>query len=85
MNYIYRGVVAMQKTIEVVYEKGVFKPLEKVELEEGEKARIEIKREKIILDKNEKTREILDKLNKFKPISLKREKLEEIYIESHRY
>ena len=27
----------MQKTIEVVYEKGVFKPLEKVELEEGEK------------------------------------------------
>jgi len=73
------------KTIEVVYEDGVFKPLEKVELEEGEKARIEIKREKIILDKNEKTREILDKLNKFKPISLKREKLEEIYIESHHY
>jgi len=73
------------KTIEVVYEDGVFKPLEKAELEEGEKARIEIKREKIILEKKEKTREILDKLNKFKPISLKREKLEEIYIESHHY
>ena len=27
----------MQKTIEVVYEKGVFKPLEPVELEEGER------------------------------------------------
>ena len=26
----------MQKTIEVVYEDGAFKPLEKVELEEGE-------------------------------------------------
>ena len=33
----------MQKTIEVVYEKGVFKPLEKVEMEEGEKTVIEIK------------------------------------------
>ena len=34
----------MQKTIEVVYEKGVFKPLEKVEMEEGEKTVIEIKK-----------------------------------------
>ena len=32
----------MQKTIEVVYEKGVFKPLEKVELKEGEKTVVEI-------------------------------------------
>ena len=32
----------MQKTIEVVYEEGVFKPLEKVELEEGEKIRVDI-------------------------------------------
>ena len=30
----------MQKTIEVVYEKGVFKPLEPVELGEGEKRRV---------------------------------------------
>ncbi len=34
----------MQKTIEVVYEKGVFKPLEQVEMEEGEKTVIEIKK-----------------------------------------
>ena len=34
----------MQKTIEVVYENGVFKPLEKVELEEGEKIKVEIKK-----------------------------------------
>jgi len=32
----------MQKTIEVVYEKGVFKPLEKVEIPEGAKRRIRI-------------------------------------------
>jgi predicted DNA-binding antitoxin AbrB/MazE fold protein len=33
----------MQKTIEVVYEKGVFKPLEPVELKEGERMKIEVK------------------------------------------
>ncbi|MHC1610957.1 MAG: antitoxin family protein [Candidatus Methanospirareceae archaeon] len=35
----------MRKTIEVVYERGVFKPLEPVELEipEGTKVKIEIK------------------------------------------
>jgi len=33
----------MRKTIEVVYEQGVFKPLEPVELEEGTKVKIEIK------------------------------------------
>ena len=30
----------MRKTIEVVYEEGVFKPLEPVELEEGEEIKI---------------------------------------------
>ena len=75
----------MQKTIEVVYEKGVFKPLEPVELGEGERAKIEIKREMKISDKHEKAREILDKVNKFEPIRLKPEKLEEIYVESRRY
>ena len=40
----------MQKTIEVVYEKGVFKPLEKVELEEGERMRIEVRDFKRKLD-----------------------------------
>jgi predicted DNA-binding antitoxin AbrB/MazE fold protein len=32
----------MSRIIEVVYEKGVFKPLQKVELKEGEKLKIEI-------------------------------------------
>jgi len=34
----------MPEVIEVVYEKGVFKPLEKVNLREGEKIKVEIKR-----------------------------------------
>ncbi len=35
----------MSKVIEVVYESGVFKPLEKVDLKEGTKVKIEIKRD----------------------------------------
>ncbi|MCK4398822.1 MAG: antitoxin family protein [Methanophagales archaeon] len=34
----------MQKTIEVVYEKGVFKPLEPVELKEGERMALDVKK-----------------------------------------
>ena len=48
----------MQKTIEVVYENGVFKPLEPVELKEGEKM-------EIIMEEKKK-REI-----DFEPIKLK--------------
>ncbi|WP_202318637.1 antitoxin family protein [Archaeoglobus neptunius] len=44
----------MPKVIEVIYENGVFKPLEKVDLNEGEKLRIEI-REKV----SEKTRGVI--------------------------
>ena len=59
----------MQKTIEVVYEKGVFKPLERVELEEGERMRVMIEEKRGILEKyagfiklnrSVKLREILD-------------------------
>ena len=34
----------MPKVIEVIYEDGVFKPLEKVDLREGERVRIRIDR-----------------------------------------
>lgn len=37
----------MVKVIEAVYEKGVFKPLEKVDLREGEIMEIEVKEKKI--------------------------------------
>jgi len=36
--------VKMVKIIEVVYEDGVFKPLEKVDLKEGEKVKVRIER-----------------------------------------
>ena len=36
--------IKMPKVIEVVYENGVFKPLEKVDLREGEKLKVVIKR-----------------------------------------
>jgi len=39
LSYIEGGVARCKKTIEVVYEKSVFKPLEKVELVEGERTR----------------------------------------------
>ncbi|HIH69232.1 antitoxin family protein [Methermicoccus shengliensis] len=41
----------MPKTIEVVYEDGVFKPLEPVELREGERIKIKIEDRRGILEK----------------------------------
>jgi predicted DNA-binding antitoxin AbrB/MazE fold protein len=58
INNIKRRYSEMQKTIEVVYEKGVFKPLEPVELEEGEHVKIRME---------EKKRRKID----FEPIKLK--------------
>ena len=49
----------MQKTIEVVYEKGVFKPLEPVEIPEGTKIPIKITKS----DKIKKYRRILGKVD----------------------
>ena len=43
----------MQKTIEVVFEKGVFKPLEPVDLKEGKKMDIRIEDEKTVIIKVE--------------------------------
>jgi len=42
----------MPKIIEAVYENGVFKPLEKVDLREGEKIRIRIEEDVIELAKS---------------------------------
>ncbi|AAB90156.1 MULTISPECIES: antitoxin family protein [Archaeoglobus] len=53
----------MPKIIEAIYENGVFKPLQKVDLKEGEKIRILLKKidvEKFIMAKlpEEKIREL---------------------------
>ena len=42
----------MPKIIEAVYENGVFKPLEKVNLKEGEKVRIRIEEDVVELAKS---------------------------------
>jgi predicted DNA-binding antitoxin AbrB/MazE fold protein len=42
----------MQRTIAVIYEKGVFKPLEKVELKEGEKMEIRLEEKKSPLEES---------------------------------
>ena len=56
----------MAKIIEAVYEKGVFKPLQKVDLKEGERVKIEIKKE-TLLEKLKRYRVKLDEdvLEKF--------------------
>ena len=53
----------MGKVIEVVYENGVFKPLEKVDLRDGEIVEIEIKEKRI----SEKFYRVLEELEKKAP------------------
>jgi len=53
----------MRKTVEAIYKKGMFKPLRKVRLKEGEIVEIEIREKRI----GEKFYEILDKLDKKAP------------------
>jgi len=57
--FIERRCCEMQKTIEVVYEKGVFKPLEKVEIPEGTKMPIKLTKG----DKLKRYRGILGKVD----------------------
>lgn len=73
-------VVMMQKTIGVVYEKGVFKPLHPIELIEGRKAKVIIEKERGVITPEDikELKEAIESLPKLK-ISLK--KLDEIYNE----
>ncbi|OFV67736.1 MAG: protein belonging to Uncharacterized protein family UPF0165 [Candidatus Syntrophoarchaeum caldarius] len=65
----------MRREIEVIYEGGVFKPLEKVELREGEKVVIEVK--DIFL-----LREKLKKYSGILKMKITSEELDELY---HQY
>ena len=69
---IYGGAVAMQKTIEVVYEDGVFKPLEPVEMEEGTKVKVEIKDTSLLKKRLQKYKGILK-------VKISSEELNELY------
>jgi len=70
----------MRKTIEVVYEGGVFKPLEPVELEEGEQTKITIEKEKGILTL-EDIKEIERAIRTLPKVRISSRKLDEIYYE----
>ncbi len=66
----------MQKTIEVVYEKGVFKPLEPVEMEisEGTRVKFEIKDLSLLKGQLKKYKGILK-------VKISSEELNELYHE----
>ena len=70
----------MRKTIEVVYEEGVFKPLESVELEEGERTKITIEKEKGILTL-EDIKEIEGAIRTLPKVRISSRKLDEMYYE----
>lgn len=70
----------MQKTIEGVYEDGVFKPLGKVELKEGGRAKIIIEKEKGILTL-EDIKEIKEAIKTLPRVRISPRKLDEMYYE----
>ena len=53
----------MAKVIEAVYENGVFRPLEKINLKEGEIVKVEIKEKKI----SERFYQVLEELERKAP------------------
>ena len=59
----------MAKTIKVVYEDGVFKPLEKVDLEEGTKLTISLREE------------VLKKYHRSIPLKISKEDLDQFRLE----
>ena len=70
----------MQKTIEVVYEKGVFKPLAKVELKEGGKAKVTIEKERGIIT-SEDIKEIKNAVKTLPKSKISLKRIDEIYYE----
>jgi len=70
----------MGETIEVIYENGVFKPLRKVELKEGEKAKIIMEKEKGILS-SEDIKEIKEALKTLPKVRINLKRLDELYYE----
>ena len=70
----------MAKEVDAVYEKGVLKPLERLDLKEGERVKVVVKRERgvITLEDIQEIARIVEKLPKVK---VEEEKLDEIYYE----
>ena len=72
----------MQKTIEVVYESGIFRPLKKVDFKEGEKVKVivEKRNEKGIIQL-EDIKEMEEAFKKLPKSKIRLKKLDEIYYE----
>ena len=72
----------MQKTIEVVYESGIFRPLKKVDFKEGEKVKVivEKRNEKGIIQL-EDIKEMEEAFKNLPKSKIRLKKLDEIYYE----
>ena len=70
----------MAKEVDAVYEKGVLKPLERVDLREGERVKLIVKRERGVIT-SEDIQEIAKIVEKLPKVKVEEEKLDEIYYE----
>ena len=70
----------MTREIEAVYEKGVLKPLEQLDLREGERVKVVVKRERGVIT-SEDIQEIAKIVEKLPKVKVEEEKLDEIYYE----
>ena len=70
----------MAKEVDAVYEKGVLKPLERVDLREGERVKVVVKRERGVITSDD-IQEIARIVEKLPKVKVEKEKLDEIYYE----
>jgi len=70
----------MTREIEAVYEKGVLKPLEQLDLREGERVKLIVKRERGVIT-SEDIQEIAKIVEKLPKVKVEEEELDEIYYE----
>jgi len=70
----------MAKEVDAVYEKGVLKPLERLDLREGERVKLIVKRERGVIT-SEDIQEIAKIVEKLPKVKVEKEELDEIYYE----
>ena len=70
----------MAKEVDAVYEKGVLKPLERLDLREGERVKVVVKRERGVIT-SEDIQEIAKIVEKLPKVKVEEEELDEIYYE----
>ena len=70
----------MAREIEAVYENGVLKPLEQLDLREGERVKVVVKRERGVIT-SEDIQEIARIVEKLPKVKVEKEELDEIYYE----